>query len=193
MRFDFKALKLRGGRWGAPAVLAAAAAAVLAGAWTHYALVSTRKARLQAVQAKVADARAINVHSARRPAEVARAREELKHVAHRVPRDSEVGGLLQHIGAALNECNMADREVITQPTVPGRPFSRIPLSLRLRGSFHDVFKLVGRIEQAGRAARVDRLVLETSSDHRSGPLRVEIDLSTYSRHPQEAAAWAALE
>ena len=179
--------------WHAPAALAAAAAVVIVGAWVHYALLSAKKARLHVLQTKVADVRAINVVSARLPDEVAYARQELKHVALRVPADAEVGGLLQHIGAALNECNMADREVITRPTVAGRPFSRIPLSLRLRGSFHDMFKLLGRIEQAGRAARIDRLVVETSSEQRDGPLRVEIDLSTYSRHPQEAAAWAALE
>jgi Tfp pilus assembly protein PilO len=191
MRPEVTAANNRG--WRTPALLATAAAVVLAGAWTHYALLSAKRTRLQALQSKLADARSVTMVSARLPGEVALAREELREVARRVPSDGEVGGLLQHIGAAMNECNMAEREVVTHPTVAGSPFARIPLSLRLRGSFQDVFKLLGRIEQAGRAAHIDRLVVETSSEQRNAPLRVEIDLSTYSRHPEEAAAWAALE
>ena len=174
-------------------LLAVAAVAAAAGGYGHYRAVAARNERLRVLAAETEQARRAAESASALLADDAAARRGLRQLAHRVPAGGDVSDLLTEISVALADGEVSQREVVTQPTVGGRPFSRVPLSLRLNCSFDQAFKLLGRIEGARRLTRVERLTISGSGADPTKPLRVEIEVSTFARDAEETATWAALQ
>jgi Tfp pilus assembly protein PilO len=124
---------------------------------------------------------------------LAATRDELRSLSARVPIGVDVGDLIKELSAALVEAGVDRREIVTQPTANGRPFSRTPVTLRLECSFEQAFRVLKRVESCSRLTRIDRLSVTSAGEDRSRPLRVEVEISAFSRGAEEAAAWGTLE
>lgn len=172
----------------------AVAVLVAAGAVAHWKVVDGRRAELAAVEVRLHDAEQANGALDHLTAQLPQLRRDVETFAKAVPPNADLGPLMEAMGDALNSDGVAEREVLTKPTVAGQPVARVPFSLQYRGSFNGTVALLKRMQEGHRLTRVDRVLMErTSAGDVMTPLRVEIEFSTFSRTTQELESWANAE
>ena len=199
MRVDAKDI-LSGGPDGGPrrdavgaAVVALVVVAGLAGGFFQWRAAADRRDAIAAARAESQRLGDLVAASEKAAAALGETRQDLARLGEVVPPTAEIGDVLGFLGRAMAGEETAEREVLTLTTVSGRPFSRIPLMVRMTGSFAQAFTLLERVEAAPRLMRVDRLFIERTDRKANTPLRVEVDLSTFARDPEATSAWARVE
>jgi hypothetical protein len=104
-----------------------------------------------------------------------------------VPRDPNLGLLLESISGKLAELKIGGEEVVTEPTKAGPRYSREPVTLRFRANGDQTHKMLSHLRDCERLTRIDRLKVEQAQD--GGAPVVEIQFSAFSRPMEEATAW----
>ena len=172
-------------------IMAAVAVLVAGGAVLHYKVLADLRVEVAAVEAQLRDAEQTTVALQALTAQLPQLRHQVTDFAKAVPPTADLGPLMEAMGDALNSDGVAEREVLTKPTVAGQPVARIPFSLQYRGSFNGTVALLKRMHEGQRLIHVDRVVMErTGAGENLTPLRVEIEFSTFSRTTQELESWA---
>ena len=178
------------------ALTAAAMALMLAAAWGHHRLLSSRTVELASINGEIRSLASANAEAERALSDLPELRQSVRRFAMQVPPDSDLSPLLESVGSDLTPGAAPEREIVTKPTVAGQPVARVPFSLQYRGSFAGTVALLNRLHDGDLFTRVERIVLERSasaSGEGNKPLRVLVDFSTFTRTSKELEAWAQAE
>lgn len=148
--------------------------------------VARLNARVAAARAELASASPPGGRLVTLARDVARLEQNAAAQRREVPREPGLGGLLRHLTAELENLQVADQEMQTQPTVKGANFAVIPVTLRFRGSFASAFTLLHKAESLPRLVRPTLLELRGDVSKRHEPLQVRLELCAFYIPPEEA-------
>ncbi len=98
-----------------------------------------------------------------------------------IPARPDLGLLLSQIGQDLNAVSVTEQQLQAKTIVDGSDFSRVPMTLRFRGSFEALFDFLHRLESRQRVIRIDRVMVRRDGVGNAKMLQVDIDLSTFFR------------
>ena len=181
-------------------VFAVAGVVITAAGLVHCQVLMSRGGALAVLEAEIQRTAQANVQAEQAIGDLSELRQSVRRFAMQVPPDSDLGPLLESIGTDLAADGVANREIVTKPTIPGQPVARIPFSLQYRGSFRGTILLLNRLQEGNLFTRVQRIVVEKgsptekeSSTEGGKPLRVQIEFSTFARTAKELEAWANAE
>jgi hypothetical protein len=104
-----------------------------------------------------------------------------------VPKDPNMGTVLESISRKLGNLNIGGEEVTTEPTNAGPKYSREKVTLRFRANGGQTQKVLEHIAESQRLIRIDKLTIAQAQD--GGAPMVEIQFSAFSRPMEEASAW----
>ena len=95
-----------------------------------------------------------------------------------VPRKRALGGFLQQIAAIMTRHNLTDHEVAPRQEIDGPSQNCIPLDVTCRGTLADLFGFFGDLQSLTRLVRVERVLLENSSDF-TGQIVMQMDVAVF--------------
>jgi len=169
-------------------IAAVTAVALGCGAATlHYRCLTADLARLRAIQAEVVKAADANASARAVAPELPELQAVRQRSARRVPPDANLGPLLEALSQFLSHLGVVPEELLTQPTVEGKRYNQLPVSLRFRGDFIQTYEVLKHLRGSERLIRVDKLKIDDPGDG-AGP-RVQIDLSTFAGTTEGNRAW----
>ncbi len=175
------------------AVVAAAVIGISGAALLHHRMLSGRGTELAALESSVQRTTNANAQAEQLLRDLPELRQAVRRFAGQVPPDSDLSSLLASVDADPAADGAPEREIVTKPTIPGQPVARIPFSLQYRGSFRGTISLLHRLQDGDLLTRVERIVLERSSNEAQKALRVQVDFSTFARTSKELETWAQAE
>ena len=168
---------------------AAAGAALLAaaGAFVHYRTVASASDRLAGIRVEVRKVQASNESLRQSMRNLPEIEERAELFRQRVPAEPGLGALLESLSAQLSGAKVREQEILTKPTVAGRQFARVPVSLRFRGSMESAFGVVRHLETMPRLTRIEKLMIVRPVEQE--PLQVDLEFSAFSSTMEGGAAW----
>lgn len=98
----------------------------------------------------------------------------------RIPEQADLASLLRQWSRELENRQVTDLEIQTQPVVHGADYSMAPITLKFRSSFGAVFGFLRYIESMPRVTRLSRLTLNADpANDDENALVVHLELSTF--------------
>ena len=140
------------------------------------------QSRRQQVQSRRAEAKAFETLRD----EVEALEAEYAALGRSIPASSDVSPFLSQIGRDLASVGLTDSEIQSETVVTGGDASVIPLSLRIRGSYDQLFDFLRSVETGQRLTRVHDLKITGSPLKKDEPLTVRVELSTFSVTGEQA-------
>jgi type IV pilus assembly protein PilO len=146
------------------AIKAVILAVVLAGIVLGYVLIwrqpirtdiESRRREVEGLKAKLLENQAIADNKARFQEEIQRLKESLKQAQSVLPSDADIRGLLRQLTSLAKKSGLD--VLLFQPgdESPEGFYARIPISLKLRGSYHD---LAVYIDKVGKMKRIINII-----------------------------------
>ena len=163
------------------------------GAFAHWRALATDIRQLSALHQKVNEAVSAN-RSARALVPNLNGVEQPKpNAIVRLPSDANLGGMLDSLNTVLTDLGVVPEELVTHTTVSNKRYRRLPVSLRFRGNFIQVYEVLKRLRAVERLTRVDKLTIEDDADASASkdasPTKVEIEFSAFAGTVEEPSSW----
>ncbi len=112
--------------------------------------------------------------------EVYKVKTALASFEEAIPKDTNVGHLLELIDQGARQAGLRDRSVIPSKVLVGEEVNCLPIEISFRGEFEGIFKFLRRLESAPRVARVQRLEI-VALDDSPGELTLSMTVHVYYR------------
>ncbi len=109
-----------------------------------------------------------------------------------LPEDAEMASFLQDLNGLAERSGLAIHLVEPRPEEPGEHYVRLPVTLQVRGRFHQLARFLYNVSELDRAISMENIHLhEPSAEGQDVVLNVELLATTYRRPAEEEAAAAA--
>ena len=174
-----------------------AAAVVLAAGFAafgtvRYQAIAAKRAELASLAQRMAASNAAASRYRVAAREVPLLRAEHRRFVGQAPVQPDLALLLERVGQD-SRGEAAEREIVTNPLVPGHLLNRTPILLRFKGSADRVFSVLKHIEDHGLLTRIERVRMEQSNPGTEQALSVQVEFSLFSRSSEEALSCTIAE
>lgn len=129
----------------------------------------------QSLQGELADVQLLGPLSE----QVAELHTTIAEAPHHVPPRDELDELLRGLTEALEAFDLQQQEIVTDRTQRHDDHSVSRVRVRFEGGFPATYGVLQQIESMPRLVRIDRVSFEPASSDIGGPLRVDIELSSF--------------
>jgi Tfp pilus assembly protein PilO len=157
------------------------------GAFLHYRAITSSQQRLATVMSDAAKLHADNEHARQLSSQLSQLEREVARISARIPTESNLGAVLESLSNQLAQLKVSAQEILTQPTVVSKDFSRVPVSIKFRGSSEQSYAVLKHLKDLPYVARIGRLTIDQPGD--GGPPEVSIEFSVFHRAAQESVTW----
>lgn len=124
-------------------------------------------------------------------AQVANAQAQYEKDQRCLPEDADIAAFLRDINRTAEGSGLKIRLVEPRAPQPGAQFVRIPVTVALRGSFHDVWRFVWAVGRLERCVNVEQLrMVEPKTTDSGTQLSVELVATTFRKPTPEEEAEA---
>jgi len=107
-----------------------------------------------------------------------------------IPEDSNVAALIRQLSSRLSDLGVTEREITTGSPAQLDDASSMPMSVRVKTEFLNIYEVIRWVESLPRLVRVERLSIERVSDDddRTDAVEADIMLEAFSGSSEAVAS-----
>lgn len=121
--------------------------------------IEAKKEEVKKLTGKLLENQAIAENKARFQEQIQRLREDLKQAQSLLPSDADIRGLLRQLTSLAKKSGLEVLLFMPGDEMPEGFYSRIPITLKLKGSYHDVATFIDKVGKMKRIINMQDLNL----------------------------------